>query len=85
MGAEIKLQIQDKNLTCRIDLDLWVTDIFVCGFTGDVLSGTWLGKVHHLGVVEEWFGQHWWSTRYFLLLLTTLFVFTPLISFKRVG
>lgn len=52
---------------------------------GDVLSGTWLDKVHHLGVVEEWFGQHWWSTRSFLLLLTTLLVLTPLISFKRVG
>lgn len=51
---------------------------------GDVLSGTWLDKVHHLGVVEEWFGQHWWSTRSFLLLLTTLFVLIPLISFKRV-
>ncbi|RVW56283.1 Amino acid transporter AVT6A [Vitis vinifera] len=51
---------------------------------GDVLSGTWLDKVHHLGVVEEWFGQHWWSTRSFLLLLTTLLVLTPLISFKRV-
>lgn len=51
---------------------------------GDVLSGTWLDKVHHLGVVEEWFGQHWWSTRSFLLLLTTLLVLIPLISFKRV-
>lgn len=49
-----------------------------------MLSGTWLDKVHHLGVVEEWFGQHWWSTRSFLLLLTTLLVLIPLISFKRV-
>lgn len=52
---------------------------------GDVLSGTWSDGVKHLGLVEEWFGQHWWTTRFSLLLVTTLFVFAPLISFKRVG
>lgn len=52
---------------------------------GDVLSGTLSDGVRHSGVVEEWFGQHWWTTRSSLLLLTTLFVFAPLISFKRVG
>ncbi|KAK3030221.1 hypothetical protein RJ639_038344 [Escallonia herrerae] len=51
---------------------------------GDVLSGTWSDGVHYSGVMEEWFGQHWWTTRSSLLLLTTLLVFTPLISFKRV-
>jgi hypothetical protein len=52
---------------------------------GDVLSGTWSDGMRHSGVVEEWFGQHWWTTRSSLLLLTTLFVFAPLVSFKRVG
>ncbi|XP_059459532.1 amino acid transporter AVT6A-like [Corylus avellana] len=51
---------------------------------GDVLSGTQLDGVWHSGVVEEWFGQHWWTTRSSLLFITTLFVFAPLISFKRV-
>lgn len=51
---------------------------------GDVLSGMWSDGVHHSGVVEEWFGQHWWITRSSLLFMTTLFVFVPLISFKRV-
>ncbi|XP_062101091.1 amino acid transporter AVT6A-like isoform X3 [Humulus lupulus] len=51
---------------------------------GDVLSGTSSGVVHNTGVMEEWFGLHWWTTRSSLLLLTTLLVFTPLISFKRV-
>ncbi|KAJ0025378.1 hypothetical protein Pint_08601 [Pistacia integerrima] len=51
---------------------------------GDVLSGTWLDGIHHSGLTEEWFGQHWWTTRVTLLLITTLFVFAPLISFKRV-
>lgn len=52
---------------------------------GDVLSGTWSDGVRHSGVVEECFGQHWWTTRSSLQLLTTLFVFAPLISFKHVG
>lgn len=51
---------------------------------GDVLSGIWSAGVHHSGVMEEWFGQHWWINRSLLLLMTTLFVFCPLISFKRV-
>ncbi|XP_022768602.1 amino acid transporter AVT6A-like [Durio zibethinus] len=51
---------------------------------GDVLSGTWVDGFHHRGVMEEWFGEHWWTTRLAWLLFTTLFVFAPLISFKRV-
>ncbi|OMO70876.1 Amino acid transporter, transmembrane [Corchorus olitorius] len=51
---------------------------------GDVLSGTWVDGVEHRGVMEEWFGEHWWTTRSALLLFTTIFVFAPLISFKRV-
>ncbi|KAG6784416.1 hypothetical protein POTOM_010108 [Populus tomentosa] len=52
---------------------------------GDVLSGTWSDGVRHSGVMEEWFDQHWWTTRCSLLLFTTVFVFAPLISFKHVG
>ncbi|KAE9599970.1 putative amino acid transporter, transmembrane domain-containing protein [Lupinus albus] len=51
---------------------------------GDVFSGTWSEGVHYSGVLEEWFGQHWWSTRPALLLLTMLLVFLPLASFRRV-
>ncbi|GAB4852412.1 Amino acid transporter avt6a [Ancistrocladus abbreviatus] len=51
---------------------------------GDVLAGTWSEGLHHRGVIEEWFGQHWWCTRSCLLLVTTLFVFAPLVSVKRV-
>ncbi|CAI9115974.1 OLC1v1017003C2 [Oldenlandia corymbosa var. corymbosa] len=51
---------------------------------GDVLSGSFSEGVHHSGVLEEWFGQYWWTRRSSLLLLTTIFVFAPLISFKRV-
>ncbi|KAK9756533.1 hypothetical protein RND81_01G104200 [Saponaria officinalis] len=51
---------------------------------GDVLAGTWTEGVHHRGVMEEWVGDHWWTSRSSLLLLTTVFVIAPLISFKRV-
>uniref|UniRef100_A0A2P2JCD9 Sodium-coupled neutral amino acid transporter 1-like n=1 Tax=Rhizophora mucronata TaxID=61149 RepID=A0A2P2JCD9_RHIMU len=50
---------------------------------GDVLAGTWSSGVRHIGVMQEWFGQGWLTTRFSLLLLTTSLVFTPLISFKR--
>ncbi|KAG6591444.1 Amino acid transporter AVT6A, partial [Cucurbita argyrosperma subsp. sororia] len=51
---------------------------------GDVFSGTTTNNVHHKGVMEEWFGQHWWTSRISLMLFTTLLIFAPLISFKRV-
>lgn len=51
-----------------------------------MLSGTSEGGTgHHTGVLEGWFGRQWWTARTFLLFLTTVFVFAPLISFKRVG
>ncbi|MQL79474.1 hypothetical protein Taro_011912 [Colocasia esculenta] len=52
---------------------------------GDVLSGTTgEGGVHHPGLVEEWVGEGWWATRSGVLLLTSVLVFAPLISLKRV-
>ncbi|KAK3132191.1 hypothetical protein QOZ80_6AG0517260 [Eleusine coracana subsp. coracana] len=51
---------------------------------GDVLSGTSVGGEHHYGVLEGWFGTHWWNGRFFVLLATTLCVFAPLASFKRI-
>ncbi|KAF7808985.1 amino acid transporter AVT6A-like [Senna tora] len=51
---------------------------------GDVLSGTSSSGVHHSGVLEGWFGEYWWTGRTFILLVATLFVFTPLAFFKRI-
>ncbi|MQM02979.1 hypothetical protein Taro_035750 [Colocasia esculenta] len=50
---------------------------------GDVLSGTTSSGVRHSGVLEGWFGLHWWTGRFFVLLVTTLVVFLPLACFKR--
>ncbi|KAI3957095.1 hypothetical protein MKX01_004386 [Papaver californicum] len=53
---------------------------------GDVMSGTRLssGMIHHSGVLEEWFGTHWWTSPSVILLFTALTIIYPLISFKRV-
>ncbi|KAG8639037.1 amino acid transporter AVT6A [Manihot esculenta] len=51
---------------------------------GDVLSGTTSSGVHHAGVLEEWFGIHWWNARIFVILFVTLVVFAPLACFKRI-
>ncbi|KAG6496719.1 amino acid transporter AVT6A-like [Zingiber officinale] len=51
---------------------------------GDVLSGTSSTVDHHSGILEGWFGQHWWTGRFFVLLVSMLAVFAPLACFKRV-
>ncbi|XP_058115092.1 amino acid transporter AVT6A-like isoform X2 [Magnolia sinica] len=51
---------------------------------GDVLSGTSSSGVHHSGILEGWFGEHWWNGRAFVLFVTTVVVFAPLACFKRV-
>lgn len=51
---------------------------------GDVLSGTTASGIHHTGVLEGWFGVHWWNGRFFILLITTLAIFAPLASLKRI-
>ncbi|KAK1310665.1 hypothetical protein QJS10_CPA08g01838 [Acorus calamus] len=51
---------------------------------GDVISGTSSSGVHHSGIMEGWFGVHWWNGRAFVLLVTTLVIFAPLACFKRI-
>ncbi|OIW05433.1 hypothetical protein TanjilG_23259 [Lupinus angustifolius] len=51
---------------------------------GDVLSGTSASGEHHSGIFEGWFGVHWWTGRTFIVLFTTLAIFAPLSSFKRI-
>jgi sodium-coupled neutral amino acid transporter 2 len=51
---------------------------------GDVLSGATSSGIHHSGVLEGWFGMHWWNGRTFILFMTTAIVFAPLASLKRI-
>ncbi|XP_058747644.1 amino acid transporter AVT6A-like [Vicia villosa] len=57
---------------------------FVCHYNGDVLSGTSSSGIHHFGVLEGWFGEHWSTGRTFVLFVTTIVVFAPLGFFKRI-
>ncbi|XWS74745.1 hypothetical protein CRYUN_Cryun01aG0024100 [Craigia yunnanensis] len=51
---------------------------------GDVLSGNQPEGAVHLGVLQQWFGIHWWNSRAFTLLFTLVFILLPLVLFKRV-
>ncbi|XP_065879799.1 amino acid transporter AVT6A-like [Euphorbia lathyris] len=51
---------------------------------GDVISGTSSSGIHHSGLLEQWFGNYWWTGRTCVLLFVTLAVFTPLAFFKRI-
>ncbi|KAL6135462.1 hypothetical protein ACLB2K_067690 [Fragaria x ananassa] len=51
----------------------------------DVLSGsTSLHGVHHTGILEGWFGEHWWTSRAFVLVAVTIIIFIPLMFFERI-
>ncbi|XP_009588161.1 amino acid transporter AVT6C-like isoform X1 [Nicotiana tomentosiformis] len=47
---------------------------------GDVLSG----QGEHLGILQEWFGIHWWNSRNLSILFIVLFVILPLVLYRRV-
>ncbi|XWS65779.1 hypothetical protein CRYUN_Cryun05aG0143000 [Craigia yunnanensis] len=51
---------------------------------GDVLSGNQPEGSVHLGVLQEWFGIHWWNSRAFAILFIVVFVMLPLVLFRRV-
>ncbi|KAA8534005.1 hypothetical protein F0562_031522 [Nyssa sinensis] len=51
---------------------------------GDVLSGNESEGSGHLGVLQEWFGVHWWNSRAFAILFIVVFVMLPLVLFRRV-
>ncbi|XP_020237236.1 amino acid transporter AVT6C [Cajanus cajan] len=51
---------------------------------GDVLSGKQNGGEVHLGLLQQWFGTHWWNSREFALFFTLVFVMLPLVLYRRV-
>ncbi|GAB4832019.1 hypothetical protein Ancab_006036 [Ancistrocladus abbreviatus] len=51
---------------------------------GDVLTGNQSGGALHTGVLQEWFGFHWWTSRAYALLFAVLFVMLPLVLLRRV-
>ncbi|KAL5711472.1 hypothetical protein ACHQM5_021923 [Ranunculus cassubicifolius] len=51
---------------------------------GDVLSGTESNGNVHYGILQDWFGVHWWNSRAFTLLFTVIFIMLPLVLLRRV-
>jgi hypothetical protein len=54
-------------------------------FSADVLSGNKPEGEVHLGLLQQWFGIHWWNSREFALLITLIFILLPLVLYRRVG
>ncbi|TQD81993.1 hypothetical protein C1H46_032456 [Malus baccata] len=50
----------------------------------DVLSGSNSKEAHHTGILEGWFGAHWWTSRAFVLVTVTVVIFLPLMFFERI-
>lgn len=75
-SVAVQLCVMITNLGCLI--------IFLI-IIGDVLCGKQPEGSVHLGVLQEWFGFHWWNTRVFALLFVMVFVMLPLALFRRVG
>ncbi|TYH76419.1 hypothetical protein ES332_D04G084600v1 [Gossypium tomentosum] len=71
----VQLCVITNNLGCLI--------IYLI-IIGDVLSGNQPEGSVHLGVLQEWFGIHWWNSRAFSILFIVAFVMLPLVSFRRV-
>nr|GEV96221.1 probable sodium-coupled neutral amino acid transporter 6 [Tanacetum cinerariifolium] len=67
---------------CVVINNLGVLVIYMI-ILGDVVAGSSANGVHHPGLLEGWFGPHWWTSRVFVLLVTTIGVFVPLASLKR--
>ncbi|GER50911.1 amino acid transporter family protein [Striga asiatica] len=71
-AAAVQVCVMITNLGCLI---MYLIII------GDVLSGT---GPNHLGVLQEWFGVHWWNLRSVALLFIVVFVMLPLVLYRRV-
>ncbi|CAK8538372.1 unnamed protein product [Lathyrus sativus] len=50
----------------------------------DVFSGNKPEGVVHLGVLQQWFGIHWWNSREFALIFTIIFILFPLVLYRHV-
>ncbi|KAJ1426308.1 Amino acid transporter, transmembrane domain [Sesbania bispinosa] len=68
---------------CVITTNLGVLIIYFI-ILGDVLCGNESNGITHLGILQEWFGIHWWTSRAFALLIVALVIMLPLVMLRRV-
>ncbi|KAL9231259.1 hypothetical protein vseg_006508 [Gypsophila vaccaria] len=62
--------------------NLGITIIYLI-IIADVISGSIVSGTHHSGILEEWFGQNFWTSRAFVLVVLTIFVLIPTAWIKR--
>ncbi|KAJ8764056.1 hypothetical protein K2173_004948 [Erythroxylum novogranatense] len=74
-SVAVQVCVMITNLGCLV--------IFLI-IIGDVLCGTQFGETLHLGILQEWFGIHWWNSRPYALLFLVSFVMLPLVFLRRV-
>ncbi|KAL4311526.1 hypothetical protein GQ457_01G043920 [Hibiscus cannabinus] len=72
----VQISVMITNLGCLI--------IYLI-IIGDVLCGNQSGGTLHLGVLQEWFGIHWWNSRAYVVLFVVLFVMLPLVSLPHMN
>ncbi|KAJ0099377.1 hypothetical protein Patl1_21582 [Pistacia atlantica] len=58
--ASIELLLESLLQVCVLVNNVGVLIVYMI-IIGDVLSGTSSSGVHHYGVLEGWFGDHWWN------------------------
>lgn len=68
---------------CVITTNLGVLIVYFI-ILGDVLCGNEFNGDTHLGILQQWFGIHWWTCRAFALLTVALFIMLPLVMLRRV-
>ncbi|XP_057979427.1 amino acid transporter AVT6C-like isoform X2 [Malania oleifera] len=73
----VQICITVLNLGCLIVYLIIIAD----ALSGNQPAGS---TTVHLGVLQEWFGVHWWNSRACALLFLLVFVLLPLVLFRRV-
>ncbi|KHN38562.1 Putative sodium-coupled neutral amino acid transporter 7 [Glycine soja] len=73
VAAQVAVVI--TNLGCLIMYLIIIADVF---------SGNQREGEVHLGVLQQWFGIHWWSSREFALLVVLFLILLPLVLYRRV-
>ncbi|CAI8586371.1 unnamed protein product [Vicia faba] len=74
-AAATRLAVVINNMGCLIMYLIIMADVF---------SGNKPEGVVHLGVLQQWFGVHWWNSREFTLIFTMIFILFPLVLYRHV-
>ncbi|RDX61064.1 Amino acid transporter AVT6C, partial [Mucuna pruriens] len=74
-GIAAQVAVVITNLGCLIMYLIITADVF-CGNQVE-------GEVN-LGILQQWFGVHWWNSREFTLFVVLVLILLPLVLYRRV-